>query len=70
MNDRKKALNKIYDLIKEHYGDCTSVNVFVNCEGIEVTAVEKPFTINETMRTINGKWLEKKEDWEMGLYDE
>lgn len=70
MNDRKEALSKIYDLIKEHYGDCISINIFVNREGIEATTVEKPFTISNTMQTVNGKWLEKKEDWEMGLYDE
>lgn len=62
MNDnRKEILNEIYDLIKEEYGDCVSVKIFVNCEGINCEADERPFVWgNTSMRTINGKWLEQR----------
>ncbi len=58
---RKDVLNEIYELIKEEYGDCVSVTIHVNCEGIKCEADEKPFTLGDTsMRTINGKWLERR----------
>lgn len=55
------VLNEIYELIKEEYGDCVSVNIFVNCEGIKCEVDERPFVWgNTSMRTINGKWLEQR----------
>ena len=57
-----EALNKIYDIVKEAYGNCTAVEIFVNCEGIDARTTERPFTKNYTMQTINGEWLELKEE--------
>lgn len=56
-----EAINEIYDIVKELYGDCVAVEILVNSEGIEVKTCERPFTKNYTMQTINGEWLEKKE---------
>ena len=58
---KKEVLNEIYDLIKEEYGDCVSVTIHVNCEGINCEADERPFVWgNTSMRTINGEWLEQR----------
>lgn len=59
--NRTEATNVIYDLVKEFWGDCVSVNIFVNCCGIDVTTIEKPFTVGCSMRTINGTWLPRKD---------
>lgn len=56
------TLNEIYNTIKELYGNCTAVEILVNSEGIEVKTYERPFTKNYSMRTLNGEWLEKKEE--------
>lgn len=60
-NNRTEAANTIYEIIKEFYGDCTSVNIFVNCSGMDIESTEKPFTVERSMRTINGDWLPRKE---------
>lgn len=60
-NEQKQVLEQIYELVKEFYGDCVSVDIFVNSEGIECNTTEKPFTIENSMRTISGKWLNKLE---------
>ena len=57
---RKKLLEKIYDCIKEEYGDCDSVTILVNCQGITVTTTERPFTIGRSMMKINGEWIERR----------
>ena len=59
--NRTEATNVIYGLVKEFLGDCVSVNIFVNCCGIDVTTIEKPFTVGSVMRTINGTWLPRKD---------
>lgn len=59
--NKKQALEQIYELVKEFYGDCVSVSIFINSEGIECDVTEKPFTIANSMRTISGKWLNKLE---------
>lgn len=59
--NRTEATNVIYGLVKEFWGDCVSVNIFVNCCGIDVTTIEKPFTVGCSMRTINGNWLPRKD---------
>lgn len=67
MNDIKKpqnrteATNAIYELVKEFWGDCVSVNIFANSSGIDFETREKPFTIDYSMRTINGTWLPRKD---------
>lgn len=62
MADKNRALEQIYETIKELYGDCLEVEIFVNCEGIRVAATETPFTKSCSMRTINGNWVTRKED--------
>ena len=57
----KEAQNEIYRIIKEVYGDCTSVNILVNSEEIEVSITDRPFTKGYTMKTINGYFLPKKD---------
>ena len=59
---KRKSLEQIYSIVRELYGDCVAVKIVVNCEGLEVNAVEKPFTKGCSMRTINGEWLERKEE--------
>lgn len=59
--NRTEAANTIFKLLKEFWGDCVSVNIFVNCCGIDVTTIEKPFTVDCAMRTINGNWLPRKD---------
>ena len=59
--NRTEATNVIYGIVKEFWGDCVSVNIFVNCCGIDVTTIEKPFTVGCSMRTINGTWLPRKD---------
>lgn len=67
MNDIKKpqsrteATNVIYDLVKEFWGDCVSVKISANSSGIDFETREKPFTIDYSMRTINGNWLPRKD---------
>lgn len=57
----KKKSDVIYELVKEFWGENVSVNIFVNCCGIDVTTIEKPFTVDCVMRTINGTWLPRKD---------
>ena len=59
--NRTEATNVIYKLVKEFWGENVSVNIFVNCCGIDVTTIEKPFTIDYSMRTISGNWLPRKD---------
>ncbi len=59
--NRTEATNVIYDLVKEFWGDCLSVKIFTNSTGIDVTTIEKPFTIDYSMKTINGTWLPRKD---------
>ena len=60
---RTEALNKIYDIVKEAYGDCLKVFLAIDTDGIECTADARPFTVDCLMRTINGKWLEKRDSF-------
>lgn len=68
MNDIKKpqnrteATNVIYDLVKEFWGDCLSVKIFTNSTGIDFEIRKKPFTIDYSMKTINGAWLPRKDN--------
>lgn len=67
MNDIKKpqsrteATNVIYDLVKEFWGDCLSVKIFTNSTGIDFEIRKKLFTIDYSMKTINGTWLPRKD---------
>lgn len=56
---KEDILRMIYEQVKKLYGDCVSVNIFINCEGIEVTPKSKPFTIGTSMQRINGEFLER-----------
>lgn len=59
--NKKQVLEQIYELVKEFYGDCVSVSIFINSEGIECDVTEKPFVTDSSMKTINGKWLESSQ---------
>lgn len=61
MADKNKALEQIYDTIKELYGDSLAVEIIVNCDGIRVATTETPFTKGCSMRTINGNWVTRKD---------
>lgn len=63
MPDKNEALEQIYNIVKKLYGDCLAVEIMVNCDGIKVTTTERPFTMKCSMRTINGNWLKRKEDY-------
>lgn len=60
--NRTEATNVIYELVKEFWGENVAVNIFVNGYGIDVTAIEKPFTVDCVVRTINGAWLPRKDE--------
>lgn len=60
---RTEAQNKIYDIVKEAYGDCLKVLLVIDTDGIECTADARPFTVDCSMRTINGQWLEKRDSF-------
>ena len=62
IKSKSEALKIISEIAKKWWGDCVSVNIFVNCCGIDVTTIEKPFTVGCSMRTINGTWLPLKEN--------
>lgn len=59
--NRTEATNVIYDLVKEFWGDCLSVKIFTNSTGIDFEIRKKPFTIDYSMKTINGNWLPRKD---------
>ena len=67
MNDIKKPQNKteatnvIYHLVKEFWGDCVSVKISASNSGIDFEVREKPFTVDYSMKTINGNWLPRKD---------
>lgn len=58
--NKTEAANEIYKLLKEFWGDCVSVKISASSSGIDFETKEKPFTIDYSMRTINGTWLPKK----------
>lgn len=61
-NNQIKALDEIYDIVKRNFGYCVAVNIFVNSEGIECNAIQRPFTIGCTMQMIDGAWLPMRRD--------
>lgn len=60
--DKSEVLRKIYELVNEAFGDSTLVEICVNSSGIECRPTYTPFTVGHTMRTINGEWVERRED--------
>ena len=57
----KEQLEMIYEMIKDKYGDCTSVTIFVNCEGLTIsTSGRVKLEKDRSMRTINGNWVSKQ----------
>ena len=60
-NNRTEAANTIFKLLKEFWGDCVSVNIFANSTGIDFEIRKKPFTIDYSLKTINGTWLPRKD---------
>lgn len=60
---RTEALNKIYDIVKEEYGESISVHIHVSSNGIECEVGERPFTIGypSSLRAINGDWIEERD---------
>ena len=59
--NRTEATNVIYGLVKEFWGDCVSVKISASNSGIDFEAREKPFTVDYSMKTINGNWLPRKD---------
>lgn len=60
MADKNEVLEQIYNTIKKLYGDCLTVEIIVNCDGIRVATTETPFTKGCSMRTINGNWVTRR----------
>ena len=59
MTEREK---KIYELIKEEYGEYASVNIFVNCAGITINK-NYPKNLkkrNISMMNINGEFIQEE----------
>lgn len=59
--NRIEALKAICELIKEFQGDCVSVKISASNSGIDFETREKPFTVDYSMKTINGNWLPRKD---------
>ena len=59
--NRTEAENTIFKLLKEFWGDCVSVKISASSSGIDFETKETPFTIDYSMRTINGDWLPRKD---------
>ena len=60
-NNRTKAANTIFKLLKEFWGDCVSVKISASNREIDFEIREKPFTVDYSMKTINGNWLPRKD---------
>lgn len=60
--NRTEAANTIFKLLKEFWGDCVSVKISASRSGIDFEVLEKPFTVDYSMRTINGNWLPRKDN--------
>lgn len=60
-NNRTEAANTIFKLLKEFWGDCVLVKISANNSGIDFETREKPFTVDYSMKTINGNWLPRKD---------
>lgn len=59
--NRTEAANTIFKLLKEFWGDCVSVKISASSSGIDFEVLEKPFTVDYSMKTINGNWLPRKD---------
>lgn len=59
--NRTEATNVIFKLLKEFWGDCVSVKISASNSGIDFEVREKPFTVDYSMKTINGNWLPRKD---------
>lgn len=59
--NRTEAANTIFKLLKEFWGDCVSVKISASNSGIDFEVREKPFTVDYSMKTINGNWLPRKD---------
>ena len=55
------TLDEIYKLIKSTYGNCTSVNIVVNCDGLTCNTSARSNISGYSMRTIDGNWIKKGE---------
>ena len=57
----KEQLDMIYEMIKEKHGDCVSVTIFVNCEGVTISTERRAkLNTHYSMRTIDGAWVDKQ----------
>lgn len=59
--NRTEAANTIFKLLKEFWGDCVSVKFSASNREIDFEIREKPFTVDYSMKTINGNWLPRKD---------
>jgi hypothetical protein len=57
--EEDEKLDEIHALIKKLYGNCTSVTIFVNCEGLTAQPVTKRGLTECSMRTIDGNWIRR-----------
>lgn len=54
-----EAMKKILSLVKSCWPDATSVDIFINSEGLEVHTTDRIITNDTTMKKINGEWCSK-----------
>ena len=59
--NRTEAANTIFKLLKDFWGDCVSVKISASNREIDFEIREKPFTVDYSMKTINGNWLPRKD---------
>jgi hypothetical protein len=57
MKTTEERISEIHADIKALFPDATSVNVFVNSEGIDVQPTYKTELSGYSMRNISGKWV-------------
>lgn len=63
--DIKEAINNLQELISDYAEkDCTSIKLFFNCEGLELTINKRtPDQLNAagiSMRNVRGEWISNR----------
>jgi hypothetical protein len=55
----EERISTIHYTLKDMFPEATSVNVFVNSEGINVTPVYRTNISGYSMKNISGNWIKK-----------
>jgi len=55
----EERISTIHYTLKDMFPEATSVNVFVNSEGINVTPIYRTNISGYSMRNVSGNWIKK-----------